>query len=32
MRGADVRGAYFIKVVAPDSDFTGTDFTDALVS
>lgn len=50
LRGADVRGAYFIKAVAPDScvppqnsafseaahiaarrDFTGTNFSDALM-
>jgi uncharacterized protein YjbI with pentapeptide repeats len=29
--GCDLRGTYFIKAVAPDSDFSGSDFSDALM-
>ena len=31
LRGADLRGAYFIKAVAPGVDFTGANLTDALM-
>lgn len=31
LRGADLRGAYLIKAVAPDTDFSGADLTDALM-
>ena len=31
MRGADLRGAYLIKAVAPSVDFHGADLTDALM-
>ena len=31
LKGADLRGAYFIKAVAPEVDFTGADLTDALM-
>ena len=31
LRGADLRGAYFIKAVAPGADFTGANLTDALM-
>ena len=31
LRGANLRGAYMMKMVAPEVDFTGADMSDALM-